>query len=459
MHPGRTFPYRGALAATAAIATMAAPAAVAAPVSVTLRVEGASSTIYEDQITTDGHAVTTAKGGTHKCDGTNGGVNPTPGPTGTAALDDAARLGGFSWDGPYSTGFDDFFVDRVGPDAANSTQFWGLLLNYDSTSIGGCQQRVAEGDQVLWAFDAFSKVRALKLTGPTVARTGAPVPVTVTDGKSGAPQAGATVGGATTGPDGQATPVFSTPGVYTLKAEKGDSVRSNGLKLCVDPPGIEACTTGDRATPTARMLKLPALLSDTSLSRSFSVAWDGYDGPNGSGVAGYELEARLFGGTFKGLLAKTPLTSTRFRGAPGTGYEFRVTAIDRAGHRSEPVVSSTLIPFDDRDKAVRFSRGWKRLERRQAWGRFVRRSARAGATAKLRFQGTGVALVGRRLPTGGRLMITVDGRSKVVRLRGAGRFRSVLYRTKPLRPGSHTLRLKALDGSRPVELDALAVSP
>ena len=133
--------------------------------------------------------------------------------------------------------------------------------------------------------------------------------------------------------------------------------------------------------------------------------------------------------------------------------------LDSTSNRSAAVVGSTLIPFDDRDKAVRFSRGWKRLERKGAWGRFVRRSARRGATAKLRFRGTRVTLVGRRLRRGGRLKVTVDGRSKVVRLRGRGRFRSVLYRTAPMQPGSHRLLVKALDGSRPVELDAVAVSP
>ena len=157
MRSEKLFPYRGTLAVMAATAAVAAPAAaVAAPVSVNLRVEGVTHTIYDEQITTDAHAVTTQKGGTHLCDGTNGGANPSPGPTGTAALDDGARLGGFGWDGPFYDGFSDFAVERVGSDVATSTQFWGLLLNYDFTSVGGCQQRIAEGDQVLWAYDAFS---------------------------------------------------------------------------------------------------------------------------------------------------------------------------------------------------------------------------------------------------------------------------------------------------------------
>ena len=453
----RSLPSAGALAAAATLAL--APAVLAAPVNVTLRIEGVTSTIYEDQITTDGHAVTTASGGTHTCDGTNGGVNPTPGPTGTAALDDAARLGGFTWDGPFFDSFDDFAVSRVAGDSATSTQFWGLLRNYDFTSVGGCQQRVAEGDQVLWAFDAFAKVRALELTGPTTATTGTAFPVTVTDGKNGAPQQGARVGGAVTGADGRASPRFTTPGIYTLKAEKDDSVRSNKLVVCVDPPGIEACRTGDRASPTARMLPLPELVSDTSRTRSFSVAWDADDGANGSGVASYDVEVRRDDGPFHILLEGTARTSTVFRGAPGSRYEFRVRAVDRANHRSAAVAGSTLIPFDDRDDEVHLSRGWRRLERKDAWGRFVRHSTRRGAKARLRFVGTRVTLVGRRLARGGRMRVTIDGRRKVMRTRGKSGFRSVLYRSAPLVRGPHTLRLTALDASGPVEIDALAVHP
>ena len=32
-------------------------------------------------------------------------------------------------------------------------------MNYQFASAGGCQTRVNQGDEVLWAFDAFSKVR------------------------------------------------------------------------------------------------------------------------------------------------------------------------------------------------------------------------------------------------------------------------------------------------------------
>src|SRR3954447_4259206 len=109
-------------------AVCAAPA-LAVPASVTLRVEGASTTTFEASVTTDGHTVTTASGGTHHCDGTNNGQAGGPGPTATAALDDAARLGGFTWDGTYFASFDDYLVNRVGPDSSTQSQFWGVFVN------------------------------------------------------------------------------------------------------------------------------------------------------------------------------------------------------------------------------------------------------------------------------------------------------------------------------------------
>src|SRR3954449_759986 len=117
---------RRALPAALLASTAVAVPALAAPVAVNLRVEGRTATTLEASVTTDGHDVTTASGGTHHCDGTNGGVNPTPGPAATATLDDGAKLGHFSWDGTYNQGFDDYFVSRVGPDNQTSSQFWGV---------------------------------------------------------------------------------------------------------------------------------------------------------------------------------------------------------------------------------------------------------------------------------------------------------------------------------------------
>ena len=94
---------------------------------------------------------------------------------------------GSIWDATWNPSFSDFLVSQVGGESATSTQFWGYLVNFTFPSVGGCQQKVNQGDEVLWVFDAFSKTGALKLSGPGSATIGAPVTVQVTDGSNGAP--------------------------------------------------------------------------------------------------------------------------------------------------------------------------------------------------------------------------------------------------------------------------------
>jgi hypothetical protein len=201
--------------------------------TVNLRIEGASSTIFEGTVPTQGHAVTTQSGGTHHCDGTNNNAHPTPGPTATSALDDAARLHSFTFDGTFAQQYDDFFIQQIANSANTSSQFWALVINYSYAPVPGCQAVVQAGNEVLWAFDAISKEQLLKLTGPATAPMGKPITVRVTDGSTGGPVQGATVGGKTTDAQGNAQITFTTRGDHALKAEHPNSIRSNSVHVNV----------------------------------------------------------------------------------------------------------------------------------------------------------------------------------------------------------------------------------
>ena len=464
-------------AALVSLFLFAAPAAQALPVTVNLRVEGPSKTVFDGPVTTDAHDVTTATAGTHKCDGTNGAAETEPGPTATAALDDAAKLAGFTIDGPYGNfGIDDYFLERVADQRVDpNSEYWSLWINHQFSDKGGCQKRVFAGQDVLWAGIPFSVSIPLKLVGPDSAVTGQPVQVQVTDGSNGDPQGGATVGGATTGPDGRATLTFPDEGIYRLKAEKPNTIRSNSVVLCVDPPGAAPCTSTDDTPPVVesgfgasdRDLPGRELASRNGRSRTILVSWEAQDGA-GSGVAHYTVEmAEVADGAgasqaepeWKTLRDKVTTNALHLRGESGDAYRFRITATDRALNSATIVTNPVLIPVDDRDRGVlHLSRGWKRTRAANAWGRTVVRSGTRGATGRMRFRGTQVALIGRKLANGGRLRVTIDGRSRALRLRGHTRHRSVLWVSRKLRPGRHTLRVRSLGGG-PVELDAVAPSP
>ena len=242
--------------------------AAAAPVTVNVRVEGATGTVFEGPVTTDAHMVDGGDGtGQHPCDGTNMGANPTPGPTQTGAMDDAAHANGFSWEGgwdEFGSGYSDFFIHRIGSQSDDpSNNYWYLVRNWTGLQTGGCQQEVQNGDDLLFALtgdasDPFGTWPLLELRGtPATAATGQSFSVHVYqhDG-SGAPAtdaAGATVGGQTTGSDGTASISFDAPGRKTLKAERPKTIRSNAQTVCVYVPGSGDCGTEkapDNSQPT-----------------------------------------------------------------------------------------------------------------------------------------------------------------------------------------------------------------
>ncbi|KAI1163745.1 hypothetical protein F5B18DRAFT_297828 [Nemania serpens] len=215
------------------------PSTVPAPSSnARLRIEGNDSegTIFEDCIVAGPRDITTPSGGTHLCDGTNYGANPSPGTVPTVQLDAAAHLSGFGYDATYSTSFDDYFITSIGASPQTDSEFWGILVNGQFTPTGGCQFEVVNRDETLFAFDAFSKSAFLKVTPEyAVAKAGSgTVTVTVTDTLTGSPQAGVSFGGQVTDVNGHATvSVPHAAGCYELKATAPNAIRSNAFYLTV----------------------------------------------------------------------------------------------------------------------------------------------------------------------------------------------------------------------------------
>jgi hypothetical protein len=214
-------------------AVACAPASAANTVPVNVRVEGIKKTLFEGRIVANVHGLDGRDGtGRHKCDGTNGGANPQPGPTLLSAFDTAMLRSHRSWAGRWDDGFQDFALDRVGPDS-NDTEggrYWGQVLNFQDTQVGGCQQQLKVGDQVLVAFNSYGHPK-LRLTGPKQATAGKPFQVTVTDGATGKPVAGALVHGSTTDTNGHVDVTLLEVRRHRFKARAKGAIRSNALRV------------------------------------------------------------------------------------------------------------------------------------------------------------------------------------------------------------------------------------
>jgi len=263
-----------------------AAAAYAAPITVNVRVEGSATTLYEGPVTTSAETIETpSSGGPHPCNYSSNG--PSEGfadegaqsGTPTTALHDATLASGLSFDakwfgsGPSNGDPGDFFVTKVGTDEnGGSPPFpsWGYAVNDTTASVGGCQIALAPGSEVLWAYNYFNLTHLLSLSGPASVSSGAPFTVHVADGRTGEPIAGAAIGqlaaGVTTtipaspltDASGNAT-ISLSAGTFTLKATQPESVRSNGLTVCVHAGDDGSCGTtapgpGPSTSPGAKSI-------------------------------------------------------------------------------------------------------------------------------------------------------------------------------------------------------------
>jgi hypothetical protein len=250
-----------------AVLALLVPASVAsaAPVTVNLRIEGATSTLFEGPVTTDVRPfqfTTGADTTAHQCDGTavNQGPSATPVPTRGAAVTAASLQTPFSTSGTFSAALGSPSFDTVAgqPTAFDpaTSQFLAEYKNGAFAAFGACGDPIANGDDVLFAYGTGSE-QLLRLAGPATGTAGAGAVVHVSDQSTGAPVAGASVGGATTDAAGNATVILGQ-GSQRLKATKAGAIRSNALVIAVGAaaPGAAAVTapTVDRTAPRARLL-------------------------------------------------------------------------------------------------------------------------------------------------------------------------------------------------------------
>src|SRR5262249_14571769 len=151
-----------------------------------------------------------------------------------------------------------FFITQIGADKNQTSapfDSWGYAVNHTTANVGGCQIALAPGNEVLWAYNYFNLAHLLSLSGPPLVEVALPVALRVTDARTGEPIPGAAIGEDTggitttlpgsppTNANGEAAIVLTHTGVVTIKATKSDSVRSNGLVVCVHARNDGSCGT------------------------------------------------------------------------------------------------------------------------------------------------------------------------------------------------------------------------
>jgi hypothetical protein len=206
--------------------------------------------------------------------------------------------------------------------------------------------------------------------------------------------------------------------------------------------------------PPRPAIHAPAVASQSSTGPRLTLRWSGAASGDTYAVAMRDLSARS--AAWRTLAASTRQTRRTFAAALGHTYQFRVAVVDPAGRSGPLATATTIVPTGVHIARGHFSRGWRVLKRRGAWQQHVIQTGRPGASFTLRYTGGALSVIGETTARGGTMRVTLDGRTRTVRLSYARlERRRVIYAAR-VKPGAHRLRLSDVRGL--VTLEGLAIA-
>jgi hypothetical protein len=134
-------------------------------------------------------------------------------------------------------------------------------------------------------------------------------------------------------------------------------------------------------------------------------------------ISHYELQVRnLRRRKWRRLTSSLRAAQYRFAGYLGANYRFRARAVTRDGRRGPWDYERTIVPLDDvrRPTPPRYQGRWRRPRSRRAWMRSFSRSLRRGQSLRQNFRARRVYVIGRKSPRGGKALVILNGRRRVV---------------------------------------------
>ncbi|RZN36781.1 MAG: DUF4430 domain-containing protein [Methanosarcinales archaeon] len=202
-------------------------------VTANVRIEGTTDTVWTGDVTFSNSTITASDGSVHY-------LNE---PTALGALDCADKSGGFGY--VAENAVYGLYVSEINSEPAIGGDGWMYRVNYVSPWVGAAEYTLADSDEVLWYFGAWTAPPLAIELNKTNVELGETFTATVTayNGTSGlfepVDAAEVYVDGAphdSTGPDGTLTMSLGSPGTHQIHADKGtwaDYTRSEKKSVSV----------------------------------------------------------------------------------------------------------------------------------------------------------------------------------------------------------------------------------
>ncbi|MFQ6073213.1 MAG: DUF4430 domain-containing protein, partial [Methanosarcinales archaeon] len=235
------------------------------PITVSIRIEGQHSTIWNGTITFSNSIIVDTNGKTHNLD------KPTP----LGALAQASKYGNFQYE-VKSTAIG-LYLNSINRESAKGASGWIYLIDYSMPMISADKYELKDGDNILWGYGGLnSKPLSISVSSTSVF-TGEQFTVNVnyldTGYQNWIPLDGATVyvGNKefTTNTNGVAHVTIANEGNYQIYAESTGYIRSEKKKINVIqrdlmPPDITILHPRDGDTFTINRIIVNGTASDES---------------------------------------------------------------------------------------------------------------------------------------------------------------------------------------------------
>ena len=193
-----------------------------------------------------------------------------------------------------------------------------------------------------------------------------------------------------------------------------------------------------------------------------TLSWSASDA---SGILEYRVQMSTNGGAMTDVSLASPTSTSKATSlVPGSTYQLRVKARDKAGNWSAwkdgAAFTPSLIAEDNAQVHYSSTTTWTRAQYSPAIGGYVKVSATTGDWAYVDFTGQGIAWVGTAAPTRGEADLWLDGTYlKRVDLYASANYPSTVLFSKPVASGSHrlTIQLVGTAGRPKIDVDAFVV--
>jgi VCBS repeat-containing protein len=262
-------------------------------------------------------------------------------------------------------------------------------------------------------------------------------------------------GTATVDPDGSWT---YTPESDTFTGSDSFTFTANDGSLDSDAATMDVTVSPDTTAPVVQKPSLLLTTAAVNESASIQISWSATD--DDTGVAGYEVQAKVGSGAWTTIYTGTGTSITKSYHL-NSSLTWRVRATDRADNTSAWVATPVhrLSAYQETSSSISYTGTWSYRKASASSGTGYKYDTASGKYAQLKFTGMQVLYVAPKLSTAGYVKVYVNGvyKGRKSLHRSSTAYGQVIYRATWSTSATRTIRIVNAQSGKKTTLDAFIV--